>query len=117
MGIILPTESDLIALHGDQPVIGDGHAMRVSGQVVKYMLRSPERFFGIYHPVVTKQRAQEPAKDFRFCQMLQPSLKDQFALAECPLQSSHEFAPKNAAEYLPGQEEVLPGRDPVGVVW
>ena len=80
MGIILPTESNLIVLHGDQPVIGDGHAMRVSGQVVEHMLGPPERLLGIYHPVVTKQRAQEHAKDLRFCQVLQPSLKDQFAL-------------------------------------
>ena len=43
MGIILPTEGDLIALHGDQPVIGDGHAMRVASQVVEHMLWSAER--------------------------------------------------------------------------
>jgi hypothetical protein len=117
MGIVLPTESDLIALHGDQPVIGDGHAMRVASQVVEHMLWSAERFLGIYHPVVNKQRPQEHAKDLRVCQVPQPSMKDEVSLAECVLKSGHEFATKDAAEYLPGQEEVLPGRDPVGVVW
>src|SRR5438552_4383400 len=85
MGIVLPTESDLIALHGDQPVIGDGHAMRVASQVVKHMLWSAERLLGIYHPVVTKQRTQQHAKDLRVCQVPQPSMKDEFSLAECVL--------------------------------
>ena len=72
---VLPTESSLITLQGDQPVIGDGHAMRVASQVVEHMLWSAERFLGIYHPVVTKQRTQERAKDLRVCQVPQPSVK------------------------------------------
>jgi len=54
MGIIFPTERDLICGHGDQPVIGDGHTMGVASQVMEYMLGSPERFLGVHHPVFRK---------------------------------------------------------------
>jgi len=117
VGIVLPAESDLIALHRDEPVIGDGHAMRVAGQVVEHMLGSAERFLGIYHPIVTKQRTQQHAKDLGFGQVPEPSMKDEFALAECAFQPSYEFAAKDAAEHLPRQEKALLGMDPAGVVW
>jgi hypothetical protein len=117
VGIVFPAESDLIAFHGDQPVIGDGHTMGVAGHVVEHMFGSAKRFLGIYHPVVTKQRAQQHAKDLGFGQVPEPSMEDEFALAKCAFQPSHEFAAKDAAEHLPRQEKALPGMDPAGVVW
>lgn len=54
MGIIFPTERDLICGHGDQPVIGDGHTMGVASQVMEYMLGSPEGLLGVHHPVFRK---------------------------------------------------------------
>jgi hypothetical protein len=44
-------------------------------------------------------------------------MEAEVAMTECTLQCIHELATKNATEYLPGQEEVLPGTDPSGVVW
>lgn len=44
-------------------------------------------------------------------------MEAEFAMTERTLQSIHELATKNPAEHLPGQEELLPGPDPAGVVW
>ena len=64
MGLILPAESDLIIVERHEAVIGDGHAMGVAGEVTDDMLGSTERWFGIDHPVLAKQRSKKRAKGF-----------------------------------------------------
>ncbi|MCU1273015.1 MAG: hypothetical protein JWO48_446 [Bryobacterales bacterium] len=54
MGVIFPAEGDLAIGEVHDPVVGDGDAMRVAGQIVKDMFGSPEWPFGVDHPVVTK---------------------------------------------------------------
>ena len=58
VGIIFPAECDLAVGKVHDPVVGDGNAMRVAGQIVEDMFRSSERPFGIHNPVVTMQRSQ-----------------------------------------------------------
>jgi hypothetical protein len=43
-------------------MVGDGDAMSVTGQIVKDMFRSAERWLGIDDPVLLKERAQESSK-------------------------------------------------------
>ena len=67
--VILPSESDLIVLKADQAVVGDGHAVRVAGQIVKHVIWSAEGWLGVNHPVLAKQRPQEGVEGGAFCQM------------------------------------------------
>src|SRR5580692_12484683 len=50
VAIILPMKLHLAVVDIDQAVVGDGHAMRISAHVVKHLLWSGERAFGVYHP-------------------------------------------------------------------
>jgi len=59
VGIVLPTEGDLIVLESEQAVVGDGHPMGVAGEITQHMMRAAERRFGIDDPVLTEQGAQE----------------------------------------------------------
>jgi hypothetical protein len=62
MGVILPPERDLAILESNQAVIGDGHAMRILGEVMQYMFGSAEGPFRIYDPVLPEELPQETAE-------------------------------------------------------
>src|SRR5262249_28751119 len=53
--VILPTKADLAVLQGDQPGIGDGHAVRVVAQIPEQPLRVGKRPLGERHPVLTAE--------------------------------------------------------------
>ena len=61
-GVVLPPEGHLTVRHVGNPVIGNGHSMGVTGQVMEDMLGSPEGRLGVDHPVRTKKRSQEEAE-------------------------------------------------------
>ena len=48
--IVLVGESDLSVFQTDQPVVGDGHAMRVAAEVIQNSFGTPERRLGVDHP-------------------------------------------------------------------
>jgi hypothetical protein len=52
MSIVLPQESDLAVREIDQPVVGDGDAMGIAGQLLQNMLRPTKGPLGINNPVV-----------------------------------------------------------------
>jgi hypothetical protein len=54
MGIVLPPECDFALGKVHDPVIGNGDAMRVAGQIMKNMFRSPEGRLGVNYSVVTE---------------------------------------------------------------
>ena len=54
MRIILPAERDLAIGKGNDPMVGDGDAMCVAGQVMKDVLRAAERWLGIHDPVLAE---------------------------------------------------------------
>ena len=54
VGIVFPAESDLAIGKVHDPVVGNGDAMRVAGQIVEDMFGSSEWPFGVDHPVVAK---------------------------------------------------------------
>ena len=59
MRVILPPECDLAVGEVHDPVIGDRHAMRIAGQIMKDVFGSSEWPFGVDHPVMAKQLPQK----------------------------------------------------------
>src|SRR5207249_10017326 len=59
MGVVLPSEGNLGIVDGDNPVVGDGHAMRVARQIVQDVFWTAKRWFRVDDPVFSKQGAQE----------------------------------------------------------
>ena len=54
VGIIPPTEGDAIVFKSHEPMVRDGHAMGVAGQVVEDMLGAAERWLGVDDPVLSE---------------------------------------------------------------
>jgi hypothetical protein len=80
------------------------------------MLRPAKGAFGIYHPVFTKQRPQESIKRSLLVQRLEAAGKHEFTLTEGFLQTGHELAAKDPAQYLHRQEERIARVDPMLVI-
>ena len=57
--VVLPSKRDLAIGEVHDPVIGDGDAMRVAGQVLQDMFGPAEGRLGVDDPVLTEQRSQE----------------------------------------------------------
>jgi len=51
MSVVLPTEGDRLAIEGEEPVIGNGHSMGVSGQVLQQVIGTAEGCFGVDDPL------------------------------------------------------------------
>ena len=98
-------------------MVGNGHAMRVAGQVLEYVFRPAEWWLGVDHPILPEQLSQEAVKELGFAQMLEIPMEAELVLAEQALQPRDELATKDAAEHLHRKEEVVLGMNPARVVW
>ena len=103
--IVFPAEGDLAVGKVHDPVVGDGDAMRVAGQIVEDMFGSSEWPFGVDHPVVAKQRPQESMERFLLGEPFQTAGEPQFPCTESAFQTGDELAAKHAAQHLHRQEE------------
>ena len=65
VGGVSPAEGDLVARQGNEAMVGDGHTMGVSAQVVEDILGPPERRFAVDDPVPAEEWAQERRESFR----------------------------------------------------
>ena len=58
MAVVFPAERDVSISDIDQAIVRDGDAMRVTTQVVEYLLRAAERFLCVYHPIRASRAIQ-----------------------------------------------------------
>ncbi len=116
MGIIFPAKRHLAIDNIDNPVIGDGDAMRIAGQVVEDVFGPTEWPFGVDYPVVTKQQSQELTERFLLGKPFHTAGEPEFALEKGALETGDELTAKDAAEYLHRQEERIARVDPALVV-
>jgi hypothetical protein len=73
VSIVLPEESDLLVVQGQEPVVTNSDAMSVPGQISEHGVRSAERSFSIDHPVLLKKWAQEEVKSLFIFEGLESS--------------------------------------------
>ena len=62
VGIVLPSESDVLSIECQQSMIGNGHAMGVAAQIAQHLYRTAKDRFGVDHPVLTVQGANQLSK-------------------------------------------------------
>ena len=103
--VIFPAKSDLPVLHADQPVVGDGHPMRVAGQIVQYMFGPAEGLSDVNYPLMRMQGVQESCKGARLGKPRQRAMEREFLLAEETFQGVAEFAAEDYAQYFLRQKE------------
>ena len=65
VGGVSPAEGDLVTGEGNETMVGDGHSMGVSAQVVEDILGAPERRFAVDDPVPAEEWAEEGRESFR----------------------------------------------------
>jgi len=53
VSVVPPAEGDALVVEGHEPMVGDGHAMCVAGQVVENMFGAAERWLGVDHPILS----------------------------------------------------------------
>src|SRR6267378_1416260 len=82
VGIILPTESNLVMLESHEAVVGDGHAMGVAGEIAEDMMGTAEGGLGVDDPVLTEQGAQEGAEGIFVFEGLERSGEGELVLLE-----------------------------------
>ncbi len=59
MRVVFVAERDALAIKCQQPVIGDGNAMRIAPEIAEYLRSAAEGWLGIDHPVLAMQAAQK----------------------------------------------------------
>ena len=85
VGIILPTESNLVMLENQEAMVGDGDAMGIAGEIAEHMMGTAEGGLGVDDPVLPEQGAQEGAERFLVGKWLKGSGKSELALLESAL--------------------------------
>ena len=112
MGVVLPAKRDAVIGDVDEPMIGNGHAVRVPREAVQHVLGSSEGRFGVHDPVLAKQRAEERAKCLVVRERLELAGKHQSAATKRVLQSRDKLSAKHATQDRDGEEERIPRMDP-----
>ena len=72
-------------LEGHEAVVGDGHAMGVTGEIAEHMMGTAEGWLGVDDPFLTEQGAQEGAERFLVGQWSKRSGEGELALLESSL--------------------------------
>ena len=105
MSIVLPAEGDVSVIHRQQPVIGDGHAVRVAGQILQDVFRSSERCLGVDDPVLPEESAEERRECFFVCQLAALPVEGELVPAKRPFQTGDDFPRKTRLSTLTGRKK------------
>ena len=62
MSRVAPTKGDLAIVERNQSVVGDGHAVGVTAEVVEHILRTTERWFAVDDPMFRNSGRSQEAK-------------------------------------------------------
>ena len=85
VGIILPTESNLVILESHEAMVGDRHAMGVAGEITQHMMGTAEGWLGVDDPVLTEQGTQEGAEGLFLFERLERTGEGELVLLESSL--------------------------------
>ena len=99
VGGIPPPECHLALLQTNQAAIGDGHAVRVAGQVLDHVLRAMEGAPDMHDPIPTAQLTNESVELGWTAEMFDGAEKAKLALVECGRQEGQEFTAEHAAKH------------------
>src|SRR6267378_381951 len=113
---IAPAESDLAIAEGDQAVVGDGHAMSVAAEIVHHVLGATEGTFQVHHPILSMEGPQPSGEGLRLRQKLQVSVEVELAILKRLFERVDELAAKNFLQHVLGQEVIVSGTNPAGVM-
>ena len=97
-------------------MVGDGHAMGVSAEILEHIVGAAEGWFGVDDPVFSEQRSEPGSEDLGLREQSQITGEVQLVTLKSGLESGDELAAKHASEYLDGEKEARVGSDPASVI-
>ena len=103
------SEGDVVAVDGFDAVVGDGHTVGVSPDVVDHVAGSSERLPAVDIPLLVIEGCQEGSPGG-------VGIGLDVTLVDSRFECVEEFAPEEGGEYVDVNEELRTGRDPVVVV-
>ena len=106
---ITPAKRKLTIREGNQPMIGDGHAVRVATEVVQDVLGTTERGLGVDHPVFAKEQSQPGSESFGLRKRSEFSCEMESAAVERLPKAGDELATKNSGEHFQREKEASGG--------
>jgi hypothetical protein len=114
--IILPAESDLFPIKGDQSVIADGNAMSIAAQVAKDRCWTRHRLLDIDDPVFPAQRLKKSPESLGIFQRPGGAAETQLVSAIGTLQSVEKLAPKDPLQNTEWKKEAVPRSHPMTAI-
>ena len=88
-------------------MVGDGHTMGVTTQVLQHVLWPTQGALQVAHPILAEQRAQPGSKNLGQSEEFQISLEVELASLEGLLESVDELAAKNFTQHFFGKKVVV----------
>jgi hypothetical protein len=88
VGRVTPLEGDLTIFESNQPVIGNGDAMRLTAEILQHMLRPAKGTLSVDDPVPLVGATQERAKELELTKCFQLPMKAQLACSKASRSAS-----------------------------
>ena len=110
--IISPTKGDRFVVHLDQPVIRNGDAVSVSGQVIEDLLRASEWRLAINHPFLFPTFSQKPTERVGIGKALRLTFQLEFGFSISLFETVKEEFAKSTGKDSNRKKEILSGVDP-----
>ena len=104
--VIPPTEADLGLVDGKKPVIGDRHAMGITGQILQDMFWTAKGRLRVDHPVLHRQVVQKCCERFFIGKWETLPMEYEMLMLKGVFQTFHKLVAKDRTEHLDGQEEI-----------
>ena len=114
--IVFPTERNSIILEGNQSMVGDGNAVRITSKVVENMLGTAEGRLGVDNPMLVEELSKKPAKATWISKTLERAVELELVLTKELLKSGCELAAEDGAQRADGQEEAFRRGEPSAAV-
>ena len=113
---IAPAKGDFAIGRGDQVMVGDGHAMGVTAEILQYILGATEGAFQVDHPILSIEWSQLGGEGLGLSKKFQVSMEAELAILKSLLESVDELAAKNFLQHFLGKKVVVSGANPASVI-
>jgi hypothetical protein len=110
--IVLPAESNLAVFQTQEAMVGNGHFVGVTTEIVHDLFGPAKRPFGIDDPFYLAQFSQEPVEHLGLGEFLELAVKLQLFLVVGVSESGHEKPAIESRENPYREKELLAPREP-----
>ena len=112
VSVVLPAKRDGVVGHVDEPMVGDGHSVRVAREVLQHVSGTAEGRLRIHHPRLAIEGSEEGAKGRLRFQRCERAREIEAAVSTGIAKAGHELATKELPEHRDREKEARACVDP-----